>query len=236
MNYRLEGHTMRRYDAELTNAHMRVLELGGLVLDQLNGVLNALQEWEIGSAREVIERDENVRQLAKHVESDIIQVIAKRTPVAKDLRAIIGMSKAVTDLGRVEVKVVGVAEFILRLFDEQTNNPSESLLKDITSMGRAASTHLRKAIEIFDQGDVEAAGECLEMRKEFSSWFQSDLRRLTTFLMEDSRMIGQVIDLVLALRSLEQIGECAVDLCENVIYQVTGEDVRSPAVQTGTPA
>ena len=234
MNAQLEGHTMRRYDAELTNAHIRVLEMGGIVLEQLNVTLKALDQWDPSRARQVIERDETVRDLEKLIDAEIVQVIAKRTPVAKDLRAVIGMSKVLVDLGRVEEKVIRVAEFVVNAFDEQTNNPPETLLKDMIGMGRAVSGHLRQALEIFDRGDVASAEEGLGARKELLSWLSSDLRRLTTFVLEDARMIGQVIAVVLALSALERIGEYTVNLRENVIYQVTGEDVRPPAAHRET--
>ncbi len=231
MSLQLEGHTARRYDAELMSSHMRVLELGGIVLEQLNGTLRALQDWDAQGARVVSERDEGVRQLEKTVDAELVQVIAKRTPVARDLRAVIGMSKMVADLGRVEEKVILVAEFVAEVFNEQTNNPPEALLKDLMAMGRAASAHLRQAMEIYDRGDAQAAEAGLSVRRDFPTWLRSDLRRLTTFIMEDARLVGEIVSVVLALNALERIGEYSVKLRENVIYQVTGEDVRPPATR-----
>jgi phosphate transport system protein len=228
MNLDLEGHTVRRYDADLNHCHIRVLELGGIVLQQLIEALGALQKWDVPEARTVIERDEGVRQLEKAVDVELVQVIAKRTPVARDLRAVIGMCKMVADLGRVEEKVLRLAEFTASVFDGETSNPPDALLKDLTAMGRAALAHLRQALEIFDRGDAAAAEAGLGAREEFLSWLRSDLRRLTTFMMEDSRLIGQVIGVVLALSALERIAEYTVNLRENVIYQVTGETLRSP--------
>jgi phosphate transport system protein len=223
MSTRLEGHITRRYDAELNSAHLRVLEMGALVLNQLDATLNALQQWDASAARGVFEGDENVRRLEREIELEVVQLIAKRTPVARDLRAIIGMARAVADLGHVEGHIINVAEFVNRLFDQQTSNPPESLLKDISSMGRGAMERLHQALEIFDGAIVPAAQKCITARADTAVWFKSDLRRLTTFLMEDSRMVGLIIEVVLALRSLERIVEYSVSLCENVIYQVTGE-------------
>ncbi len=225
MNARLEGHTLRRYDAELNAAHLRVLEFGGLVLNQLEVTLNALQDWDAGLARSAIERDEKLRMMERHLEMEIVRVIATRTPVARDLRAVIGMARAVADLGHVEGHIVTVAESVTRLFDQQTLNPPEALLKDINSMGHGARERLRQAINIFDASDLAAAQQRIAARAEVATWFQSDLRRLTTYLMEDTRMVGRIVEVVLALRSLERIAEYAVNLCENVVYQVTGENV-----------
>ncbi|MGH8526356.1 MAG: hypothetical protein ACREXY_19765, partial [Gammaproteobacteria bacterium] len=137
-------------------------------------------------------------------------------------------SKMVADLGRVEEKVVRVAEFAANAFGEETSNPPDALLKDLAAMGRAALVHLRQALEIYDRGDAEAAEAGFGARAEFLAWLRSDLRRLTTFMMEDSRLIGQVIGVVLALSALERIAEYTVNLRENVIYQITGENLRSP--------
>ncbi len=229
MDAMLEGHTVRRYDAELTHCHIRVLELGGVVLQQLIEALAALQKWDVTMAKGVMEREESVRRLEQAVDTELVQVIAKRTPVARDLRAVIGMSKMVVDLGRMQERVMQLAEFTATAFDDEHLNPPDALLKDLTAMGRAAVTHFRLALEIFDRGDAAAAEAGLGARGEFLAWFRSDLRRLTTFMMEDARLVGQVIGVVLALSALERIAEYTVDLRENVIYQVTGEDPRAPA-------
>ncbi len=239
MEVKLEGHTVRRYDADLNHCHLRVLELGGAVLQQLIEALDALQKWDVPEARAVIERDEGVRKLEKTIDAELVQVIAKRTPVAGDLRAVIGMSRMVADLGRVEDKIARLAEFAAIVFDDETSNPPDALLKDLLAMGRAALAHLRQALEIFDRGDAVAAEAGLVAREEFLSWLRSDLRRLTTFMMEDSRLIGQVIGVVLALSAVERIAEYTVNLRENVIYQATGADprlsagVRDPVAKLG---
>lgn len=225
----LEGHTTRRYDAELTHAHLLVLELGGLVIDQLGRALKSLEEKDAHAATDVTQRDHTVSELGKRVDDEIVRVIARRGPVAKDLRAVIGMSKVVAALGQVEREIIKVAQTVIYFFHDDTNSPSNEMFHDIDAMGRAARRRLRYALDVFDQCNLDRAEEVLATRGELTTEFPSGLRRLTTFILEDARTIGHVIHIVLAIKSLEGIGEYAINICEYVIYQVTGEDVRQPS-------
>ncbi|MGH8643638.1 MAG: phosphate signaling complex protein PhoU [Gammaproteobacteria bacterium] len=234
MNQRLEGHIARRYDGELSHVHASVIELGGLALDQLTKTLEALSEREVSAALRVLERDESVKQLEKRLDDEIVRVIARRAPVAKDLRSVIGMAKAVAGLGHVERECVNVAQMALTFFDHGMSPPPNNMMRDVCSMGRTATSHLRTALEVFDACDLERAIDTLSLRQELSHEFQCCLRRLSTFLMEDARNVGQVVNVVLSTRSLERVGEYALDLCECVIYQVTGEDRENHAAQNAS--
>ena len=101
MTQSLEGHTVHRYDGELNNLHLRVLEMGGLVLDQVRHALRALQEKDTSFANTVLEREHEVDNLELGIDDDVITMIAKRGPVARDLRVIMSISKTITDLERV---------------------------------------------------------------------------------------------------------------------------------------
>ncbi len=234
MNQHLEGHVARRYDGELNHVHTSVIELGGLALDQIAKTLDALSEREVSAALRVLERDESVKQLEKRLDDEIVRVIARRAPVAKDLRSVIGMAKAVADLGHVERECVNVAQMALAFFDHGMSPPPNNMMRDIYSMGRIAASHLRTGLEVFDICDLERAIETVALRQELSQEFQCCLRRLSTFLMEDARNVGQVVNVVLSTRSLERVGEYALNLCEYVIYQVTGEEPESHPTQNAS--
>lgn len=233
MNQQLEGHIARRYDGELNHVHTSVIELGGLVLDQLTKTLGALSGREVSPALGVLERDETVKKLENQLDGEIIRVIARRGPVAKDLRSVIGMAKAVSDLGHVERECVNVAQMALTFFDHGMVSPPSVMLRDVLSMGRTAMSHLRTGLEVFDACDLQRATDAVSLRQEISQEFQCCLRRLSTFLMEDARNVGQVVNVVLSTRSLEHIGEYGLNLCEYVIYQVTGVEPETNARGSG---
>src|SRR5215470_17469027 len=96
----LEGHISRAFDGALAALHIRVVEMGGLVLDQVREAAAAYTEWQITPAERVLEREHEVNEYNSRLNEDEITLIARRQPVAGDLRAIIGMTKVVAELER----------------------------------------------------------------------------------------------------------------------------------------
>ena len=132
MTHSLEGHTVHRYDGELNNLHLRALEMGGLVLDQVRHALRALQDKDTGFANTVLEREHEVDNLELGIDDDVITMIAKRGPVARDLRVIMSISKTITDLERVgdEVKAghgLGPASSIFKYYGTELNKRRNEL-------------------------------------------------------------------------------------------------------------
>ena len=221
-----EGHTVRRYDAELSHVSMRLLEMGGLVLDQAQAALQALRDEDLGKARSVIDRDHQVDGLELEIDEELVAVIARRGPVARDLRMVIALSKAVTDLERVGDEAVKIAGFTVGLYGSTRSPPSSQLTRDIYVMGELALGMLREALDAYDRADTQKAEALAFRQSELDAEFQSALRRQATFILEDARTVGHVINTVLIVKSLERIGEHARNLAEYILYMVTGENVR----------
>lgn len=226
MNTAIEGHTVQRYDGELNNLCLIVLEMGGLVMDQTRTALEALHRKDLDAARRVIDRDHQVNELELRADEEVVSIIARRAPVAKDLRAIIAISKTITDLERIGDEAAKVAGFVLSVFDNDSADPSEHLLRDIGTVGKMALRLQKEALEAFDKLDLEKAEQLALGYSDLDQEFQSGIRRLATFIMEDSRNVGHVVNIVLILKALERIGGHARNIAEYVIYLVRGEDVR----------
>jgi phosphate transport system protein len=229
----MEGHTVHRFDGELNNLHMLILEMGGLVLDQVQQAIKAVTDKNMTASRLVIDREPDVDALEVKIDEENIIVIAKRCPVGKDLRVTTMVSKAVTDLERIGDEAARIANQALQMYDNDSNDPGYHLLRDITTMGKLSSQMLHDALDIFDTFDVERARQLAAGNVELDEEFQSSLRRLATFVLEDARNVGHTINITLIIKALERIGEHARNLAEYVIYFVKGEDVRhqSPAVK-----
>lgn len=226
MNRTLEGHTMQRYNGELNNLHLRVVEMGGLVLDQVRLALSALREKDVDIAERVIEREHEVHNLELRIDDDVITVIAKRAPVARDLRVIMSISKCVTGLQRIGDEAVRIANVGKGLYDPEVSQPGKHLLRDVTTMAHLAMTMLQEALESLDMLDAERAQSLVCRENDLDIEFQSSLRRLATFLLEDARNVGHAIHVVLLIKAIERVGDHARNLAEYVIYMVRGEDVR----------
>lgn len=222
----MEGHTVHRFDGELNNLHMLILEMGGLVLDQVRQSIKAVTEKDIESARLVLQREPKVDALEVKIDEENIIVIAKRCPVAKDLRITTAVSKAVTDLERIGDEAARIANQVIQMYGNDTSDPSSHLLRDIRTMGKLSLRMLQEALDIFDNFDIQRARVLAGGNVELDEEFQSSLRRLATFVLEDARNVGHTINVTLIIKALERVGEHARNMAEYVIYLVKGEDVR----------
>lgn len=229
MSSQLEGHTVQRYDGELNNLHLRVVKMGGLAVDQLKLALRALQEKDLQAAETVIQREHEIDEMEIATDDEIITVIAKRSPVARDLRVVMSISKAITDLERVGDEAARVAHLAHDIYGSERSVPSQQLLRDVATMGRVALDMLEEAVHSFDRLDLERARRIAANHGELDQEFQSCLRRLATFLLEDARNVGHTIQAVLAVKALERIGDHARNIAEYVVYLVSGEDIRHQA-------
>jgi phosphate transport system protein len=225
-HYNLEGHTVRRYDGELNHVHLRVIELGGLALHQTRNALAALQERDIRLARSVIGREWEVNRLDVSIDDELISVIARRAPVARDLRIVMAFAKTVNELERVGDEANKVARLALQMFEGPRIEPCEALMWDVQAMGRRVLDLLERSMDALDRLDLLAAQGVAGCQRELDAEFQSGMRRLSTYVMEDARNVGQVVTLTQMIKALERIGDHARHVAEYVVYLVSGEDVR----------
>lgn len=221
-----EGHIVQRYDGELSQLHILILEMGGLVLDQVRNAVNALINKDLDAANLVLRREPDVDALEIKVDNETVSIIARRSPVGSDLRIITAVSKAVTDLERIGDEAARIASIARNFYDSNSNSPSDTLLRDINTMGKLSLEILAQALDIFDKFDLERALHLAKCDIELDAEFQSSLRRLTTFVLEDARNVGHTVNIVLILKALERIGDHAKNLAEYIIFFLKGEDVR----------
>jgi phosphate transport system protein len=226
MTQPLEGHTVQRYDGELNSLHLKVLEMAGLVLDQIKHALLALRKKDIKAANTVLEREHEVDELEVSTDDDVVTVIAKRGPVAKDLRVIMSISKTIADLERIGDEATRIAYIAKGLYESEHSQPSDQLTHDVTRMGHLALEMLQEAMQSFDTLDDARARALICRENELAIEFESGLRRLATFLLEDARNVGHAVHVVLLAKSVERVGDLARNIAEYVVYMVGGEDVR----------
>ncbi|AKH38848.1 MULTISPECIES: phosphate signaling complex protein PhoU [Nitrosomonas] len=226
MATRLEGHTFRRFDGELYGLNTEILQMADLVYDQVQMALESFQQQKLDIIRVITERETQVDAMEKSIDSTITEILAKRCPVARDLRAIMAFSKLVTDLERLGDEAAKIAYIATTLYNNEHSNPSSYLLRDIAVIGKLACTLLKEAIETLDLLDLERAEKLLNSHDDLDEEFQAGLRRLATYVLEDARNVGHIINIVLVMKSLIRIGEHARNLAEYVVYMVSGEDIR----------
>jgi phosphate transport system protein len=219
-------HIVKAFSEELDSINKLVIELGELGLDQLRRAVQTLKDENTKEAGLVIDRDRELNEIDVKADEEIIRLIAKRQPMAKDLRDILTVQKIITDLERVGDEARKIANLTIHFYDNGKTPPSKEILNDIYDMAAFVDEMLSLSLESFTKVDSKLALSVIEQEKRLFDEFRGALRRLSTFLMEDARSVGHVVDIVLAIRALERIGGHAKNIGGHVIFLITGKDVR----------
>ena len=220
-NMNLNKHISGQFNTELEAVRNNVLAMGGLVEQQLADALVAIHDQDLELARRIVETDLRVNDMEISIDEECTRIIAKRQPTASDLRLILMISKAVTDLERMG----DVADKLARMVINNTSR-SHPPLVSLESMGRQAIKMLHDALDAFARMDVEAAIQLYHDDDKIDRQYESIIRELMTYMMEDPRTIGTVLDIVWICRSIERIGDHAKNVAEHVIYIAEGRDIR----------
>jgi phosphate transport system protein len=226
MNDVTKGHTVHAYDQELGRVRGLVLEMGEYVLEQTRMAVNALADGDPGLARQVVDGEPRVDHFELDTDEAIFSLIAKRQPAALDLRLILALSKVVGDLERAGDKAEQIAWCVIRLLERDGQQPASRILHHVRRLDEVARSMLERSLEALNQLDVEGALDVFAEDHRLDEEFEAGLRHLMTFVLEDSSLVGQLVDLVFALRALERIGQHAGNIAEQVIFIAKGKDVR----------
>ncbi len=214
-------HISGQFNNELESIRSSVLAMGGMVEQQLSNALEAIHSQDVELARNIVETDLKVNAMEVAIDEECTRIIAKRQPAASDLRLILMISKTVTDLERMG----DVADKLARMVLNNTGRTQPPLVS-LDSMGRLAIKMLHDALDAFARMDVEAAVRLYHEDDKIDRQYESIIRELMTYMMEDPRTIPQVLDVLWCARSIERIGDRCQHISDYIIYCVKGKDVR----------
>jgi phosphate transport system protein len=203
--------------------------MGGLIESQILAAIEGFYTGNPKALDQVVENDRQVNGYEVSIDTECSHIIARRQPAASDLRMIMGVSKAVTDLERVgdEAKKIAVVSKQIH----ESGRLQVPRLGDIRRAGGIVVGMLRKALDAFARLDAVAAAEVIRDDAAIDEAFRGIMRQLITFMMEDPRTISTALEIVWVARALERMGDHSKNLAEQVIYIVKGTDVR----HTGAP-
>ena len=222
-------HTSKQFDAELEALRARVLQMGGLVEEQIRLALEALVNGDFDLCTTVENNDHRVNGLEVSLDEDCSTIIARRQPAAGDLRMIMTVVKTITDLERIGDEAAKIARMAKLI------NASDRLMQprfnEIRRMGGIATEMLRKALDSFARLDLSASGEVVRQDQQVDDEFRAVIRQLITFMMEDPRTISASIEILFIAKAIERSGDHAKNISEYVIYIVKGKDVRHVSVE-----
>lgn len=220
-------HTVKQFDAELNALRALISKMGGVVCQQVRDASRALVDGRRNLARMVLRREDWVNAMELEADDRFVDLLLTRQPAGPDLRTVLALGKSVRDLERIGDEAQRIAQQALELYGNgQGHQPGRELLRDVDTMSRQAIALLEQSLDTLRDPRVREAVSVAHEEERLSGEFSAGLRRLVTFVLEDSRNVGHVVALALVLRSLERVGNHAHNVAEQVIYQVRGRDVR----------
>ena len=215
-------HTNREYELELRRLREQLLLMGAKVEDIINGSIRALIDRDSELAEQGIAADRKINQLEIAIDELCMQVLARRQPVASDLRFLTTALKLVTDLERIGDLGVNICERVLELNGEPPLKP----YVDLPNMTREVQEMLHEALDAFVAGDIERAQRVIARDKNVDAYYTQIFRELLTYMMEDPRNIFRATRLQSIAKYLERIGDHATNLGELTVFMVKGKDIR----------
>jgi phosphate transport system protein len=218
-----QRHISSQFNKDLQGMHQRILRMGGMVQEQLAQALAALESNDSGAAEAVILRDHQINAEEVAIDEDCVTLIARRQPVASDLRLVFAAVKTITDLERIGDEAGRIARMAMHKAGDAY---AGRLYVDISHLGDRVQDMLGKALDAFARMDDAAAIEVAKADLKVDQEYNGIMRQLVTYMMEDPRSIPTALDIMWSARALERIGDRSRNICEYVIYYVKGKDVR----------
>ena len=221
----MSEHTHKQFDAELDDLRMHVSKMGGLVEEQVRNAIKAFCEGDRDLVEHVIAQDAIVDRQELDIDEACARVIALRQPTAGDLRLVMAIGKTVTDLERIGDEAKKIAKATRKILERGVRGNADQVV-DVRSMGEQAIRMLHDVLDTLVRLDANDAASIVRRDKEINQHFQSILRQLVTYMMEDPRTITTALDVMFAAKSIERIGDHSKNIAKDVIYVVKGRDVR----------
>lgn len=221
-NLNLNKHISGQFNAELEHIRTQVLIMGGLVEQQLTDAIAAMHNQDVELAQRVIDGDQKVNMMEVSIDEACVRIIAKRQPTASDLRLVMAIIKAISELERIG----DVAEKISRTALEKFGQQHQSLLVSLESLGYHTIQMLHDVLDAFARMDLNAAIEIYREDKKVDQEYEGIVRQLMTYMMEDPRTIPSVLTALFCARAIERIGDRCQNICEIIFYFVKGQDFR----------
>ena len=221
-------HISKQFEADLDTTRTRVLQMGGLVEAQILTAIQAFHTGDPALIKQVIENDTRVNGYEVAIDGACNHIVVKRQPAASDLRLIMAISKIVTDLERIGDEAKKIALQARKIHAD--GKPMQRTI-EMQRMAGIVQDMLRAAIGALDTLDPGAAVALARRDAETDLVFQGVLRQLISFMIEDPRTITCCLDFLFVAKSVERIGDHAVNVSEHVVYAATGRDVRHASLE-----
>ncbi|MBK6694688.1 MAG: phosphate signaling complex protein PhoU [Myxococcales bacterium] len=198
--------------------------MGSKVEEMLVSAMKALIDRDSELAERTMERDREINRLEVEIDERCLRILARRQPVASDLRFITTALKLTTDIERIGDSTVNICERVRELNEEPPLQPYTNL----SDMAEATQAMLREALDAFVEGDADRAQEVIERDSTVDAYYAQIFRELLTYMMENPRNIYRCTRAQSIAKYLERIADHTTNLAELVVFMARGKDIRHP--------
>lgn len=218
----MKDHTVKSYQEELNALDNQIARMGDIVERMLTNALSALEKRDRGLAEDTVMRDTLVDKLDLEIEEAAISMVARRQPVAEDLRHIVCAMRISSDLERIGDLAKNLAKRTLAIADEE---PPVMLVSGLQSMNALAVQQLKDVIDAYMRRDATRALEIWRADAKIDAMHNSLFRELLTYMMEDPRKIGSTTHLLFGAKNIERVGDHTTNIAESIYYLVLGSNI-----------
>lgn len=215
-------HTVRSYEEELALLNNKIAKMGGLAEKVLGQSFDVLDRRDPDLAANTIGEDEEIDQLQREIEEQAVVMIARRQPMAYDLRQIMAALRISSDLERIGDLGKNIAKRAVAVVTEQQ---PKQLMMGLKHMGELSLNQLKEVLDAFIERDAERALNVWYKDEEVDAMYNSLFRELLTYMMEDPRNIGLCTHLLFGAKNIERVGDHATNIAETVYYLVHGRPI-----------
>ena len=219
-----ERHLSSQFDADLNAINAHLLEMGGLVETQVATAMKAFSTMDAELASSVLAKEKDVNEFEIMIDKECAEILARRQPTAKDLRLVLAIAKAISNLERVGDEADHIAARIKKVVE--VNAPYQINVAEIRIAGQMALGLLRRSLDAFARMDSKAAATIVADDLEIDNEFRGFVRKLNSYMSEDPRIISTALEILFIAKAVERIGDHAKNISEFVIYVDKGMDVR----------
>jgi phosphate transport system protein len=213
-------HTIKAFDADLQDLGRMIAEMGGLAERQISDALDALNRHDAALAGTIIATDARIDVLQREIEEKAILTIARRQPLAMDLRDIISALRVSNDLERIGDLAKNIAKRVGAVSGE-LNLPT--VMRGVEHMTEMALAQIKDVLDAYARRDVAKAMQVWHSDGEIDAVNNSLFRELLTYMMEDPRNISVCIHLLFCAKNIERMGDHATNIAETIYYMVEGK-------------
>ncbi len=211
--------TRTDFHKHLQEVEQDVLTMGGMVVKAIDRSIEALKDRNSTLAHQIIADDSLINKQRFSIEEKCVGLIATQQPMASDLRIIVAVLNIITELERIGDYAEGIAKIVIMIGDEPPLKP----LIDIPRMGEIIMDMINKSLESFVKRDVDLAMRVVSLDNVVDSLYDQVFRELLTFMMVDAKTTNRATRLIWVAHNLERAADRATNICERVVFTVTGK-------------